>query len=80
MAKPTKIKCVVCKGKDKQCPACKGTGKLNPPKVAAYKKDEDGSMKASAHALREHGYKLREIAEILGYKNPQSIVHLLNKE
>lgn len=60
------------------CPACKGTGKLPPPKEKV-KQDPDGRMAHAASALKEKGYTVREIAAILGYKNPGSISHLLGK-
>jgi hypothetical protein len=75
-----KIVCPVCRGRYKNCAACKGTGKLNPPKPKNYKKDQDGEMKSAATILRDYGYTLREIAEILGYHHPQSIQNLLNKK
>lgn len=75
-----KIKCPVCKGNGEYCVACKGSGKIKPPKPKNYIKDNEGQMKKAAHALRKTGYTLREIATILGYKNPQSIAHLLNKK
>jgi hypothetical protein len=75
-----KIKCPVCLGKEKDCLACHGTGKVNPPKPKNYKRDVDGQNKATAHILSDYGYTLREIAEMLGYKHPQSIKNLLDKK
>lgn len=74
-----KIICVVCRGRKSDCVACNGTGKINPPKPKNYKKDTDGAMKSAATIMRDYGYTLREIAETLGYKNPQSIQWLLEK-
>jgi hypothetical protein len=77
-----KIKCPVCLGgKNKnRCKACKGEGLLNPPKPNKAIYDTDGENQATAQVLRDYGYTLREIASILGYKHPQSIQHLLNKQ
>lgn len=76
-----KITCPVCLGKKKEgCPACKGEGKLIPPNPKNGKRDVGGRMKDAATALRDYGYTLREIAEILGYNHPQSIQNLLNKQ
>lgn len=76
-----KIICPVCKGgKDRhKCVACKGEGFLTAPKPNKSVYDKDGRMKKAAHSLRDYGYTLREIASILGYKHPQSIANLLNK-
>jgi hypothetical protein len=76
-----KIVCPVCiGGKNKhRCLACKGTGWINPPKPNHAVYDKDGERKKAAEALRHYGYPLREIAEILGYKHPQSIKSLLDK-
>lgn len=76
---PKKIKCPVCLAKRSDCIACNGSGTLYAPKQSNYKKDEDGRNKAAAHILRDYGYTLREIAEILGYHHPQSIKNLLDK-
>ena len=67
-------------GKIQDCAACKGLGKLTPPKPKNGKRDTDGLMKSAATILRDYGYTLREIAEILGYNHPQSIQSLLNKK
>lgn len=75
-----KIKCPVCLGKDRNCVACGGTGKIQPPKPKNYKKDEGGKFSEAAKRLSDCGYTLREIAEILGYKHPQSIQSLLSKQ
>jgi len=77
---PEVIKCVVCNGRDKKCVACKGVGKIKPPKPNQYIKDIDGKMSKGAKKLRARGYTLREIASILRYKHPQSVQHLLNKK
>ena len=74
------IVCPACKGKNKLCVACKGKGKLKPPKPNHSIRDTDGKNKEAATKLRKAGYTLREIAEILGYKHPQSIQSLLNKK
>jgi len=39
-------------------------------------KDKSGIAKR----LREYGHTIREIAEIMGYKHPGSISHLLDKK
>jgi hypothetical protein len=77
-----KIKCPVCLGgKNKQyCLACKGEGKINPPKPNHAIRDINGERKKAAETLRNYGYTLREIASILGYNHPQSIQSLLNKK
>jgi hypothetical protein len=74
-----KIKCPVCKGKDDNCVACKGKGELTQPKPNNHIKDTDGKLLNAATKLRKRGYTLREIAGILGYKHPQSVQSLLNK-
>lgn len=77
-----KIICPVCRGGkfQQRCPACHGKGKLNQPKTNNAIYDRDGENKKAAQALRDYGYTLREIAEMLGYKHPQSIANLLNKK
>jgi len=79
MTKHKKIKCPVCKGKNKRCIACKGKGELIAPKPNNWKIDVDGKNRKAAIKLRKANYNLREIAKILGYRHPQSIQHLLNK-
>ena len=36
-------------------------------------------QRATAKLLRDEGLTIREIAKLLGYKNPGSITHLLSK-
>jgi hypothetical protein len=61
------------------CPVCKNTGKIAPPKMTQKVRDPDGTHAFAAKILRAEGYSFREIARILGYKGPGSILHLVNK-
>lgn len=62
------------------CPVCKGDGHFKPPKKGTGKQvDIDGRFSYAAKALRNDGYTIRQIAKILGFKNPGSISNLLNK-
>lgn len=63
-----------------KCPACNGCGFIKPVKPKNRIKDEGGKMSTSAKRLSKKGYTLREIADMLGYKHPQSIQHLLDKK
>lgn len=58
------------------CPCCEGSGVLT--KVPFEMASDYVSKKAKN--LKKAGFSLREIAEMLGYKYPNSIVHLLNKK
>jgi hypothetical protein len=62
------------------CPACNGSGELKPPKPKKGKSDADGKLSHAAKALRDAGYTIREIANILCYDHPGSISHLLSKK
>lgn len=74
------IICPVCRFKDKDCIVCKGKGKIDPPKPKYGIYDKDGIRRKAAIKLKKRGYALREIAKLLGYKNPQSIQNLLKKK
>lgn len=58
------------------CICCKGTGKIDKPK-----KQSDLQIKINAaKTLRKAGYSIREIMNLLGYKSPQAIQYILEKE
>lgn len=60
-----------------KCPCCNGTGELDPPQVK-HMLTEDKAL-VTAKALRDIGYTIRGIADILGYRHPGSVSHLLKK-
>jgi hypothetical protein len=53
------------------CPICRGSGSLPEPKP--QRKDERDTRREMARVLREHGYSLRQIAGLVGYKSPRSV-------
>lgn len=55
-----------------KCPACKGTGEIE----AAISYTE--TNRPIAKRLVKEGHSMREVAKLLGYKNPGSITNLLN--
>jgi uncharacterized protein YbaR (Trm112 family) len=57
------------------CPMCKGAGKIKfTPKVPIQVRNEH---KRLAKELRNYGFRIREIASLLGYQHPGSITNLL---
>lgn len=65
--------------KDKKCPICKGSGAIKLPNSLnpSFKIELDAQY--IAKTLRAEKYSYREIARLMGYKNPQSIKHLIEK-
>jgi len=59
----------------KECPLCKGRGKLKMP--FRYKVDRVAMNKVMAKLLRKEGYSIRQIMKYLKYKSTQSVVMLL---
>ncbi len=57
------------------CPACGGTGQIE----AVVRISTADTHRAIAQKLRKEGVTIRDIAKMLGYKNPGSITHLLSK-
>ena len=60
-----------------ECPICKGTGEIHNPK---FKPDETEAKRIMARALREHGYSMREIMKLVGWKSPRSVAVALENE
>lgn len=57
-----------------KCPVCKGDGIIK----KSQKKYSDKKLKREcANILREHGYSIREIMKLLGYKSPRAVQYLL---
>lgn len=66
---------------DKQtnkCPVCKGKGELEKPKSTIKARQRRRSD--IANKLRSEGYTIREIMALMGYRSPNSVAILLNKE
>jgi len=56
-----------------RCPTCNGTGIVE---AAISKNDTNRPL---AKKLIKDGYSIREVARMLGYKNPGSVTHLLKE-
>ena len=56
-----------------KCPLCK-IGNINPPN-----KNQFIVKKKAIYLLRQNGYSIREIMNIMGYKSPHTVQHYLKK-
>lgn len=59
------------------CPFCKGTGKLEFDKKVVVSLIAKNERVKIAKRLRKANLSIREIADVMGFKNPGSITHLL---
>lgn len=57
------------------CPVCNGTGCL--PEPHEHGRNRSAEKKAMAKTLRDAGYSIRQIQELLGYKSPRSVAAFL---
>jgi hypothetical protein len=57
-----------------KCPTCGGVGQVEYIPKPVFKSDTNRPL---AKKLRKKGYTVRQIAKMLGYKNPGSISNLL---
>lgn len=66
--------------KTTMCPICKGQGVLPIPNKLNENFRIEVDAVFVAKNLRVNGYSYREIAKLMGYNNPQSIKHLIEKK
>jgi len=62
-----------------KCPICKGSGELKTPNCKNPAIKIELNPKYIATQLRKKGYSFREIAKLMGFKNPQSVKFLIEK-
>lgn len=62
-----------------KCPICRGSGKIEKPKQKIKYFRLQRNDEEIAKILKKHEYSYREIAKLMGYKNAQSIKHLVDK-
>jgi hypothetical protein len=60
-----------------KCPTCGGAGVID--KIVIRPIGMTDTNRPLAKKLRKKGFTIRQIASMLGYKNPGSITNLLNK-
>jgi len=58
-----------------KCPTCGGSGSVN--RIVVKPVGLTDTNRPLAKKLRKKGYTIRQIASMLGYKNPGSITNLL---
>mgnify|MGYP001613475395 CR=1 FL=1 len=61
---------------DHKCPICNGRGTLDAPRHG----NDLAGKKIMARALHQSGYSLRQIAALVGWKSPRSVVEALRSK
>lgn len=57
------------------CPICNGTGKIDKPAMINQMQQKINVAKL----LRDNGYSIRQIMNLMGYKSTRSVTNLLEK-
>lgn len=60
-----------------KCPICKGKGDL--PEPRSTQRDKAAERRRMVRILRDAGYSIRQIADLIGYKSPRSVVLALEQ-
>lgn len=60
----------------RKCPCCNGSGMVADPVTEKQKARED--RQTTAIMLQKQGYTIRQIAGVMGFKNPGSVSNLLD--
>ena len=60
------------------CPICKGTGKIEFGKLQSKKKEWVMIKKKMCKTLVKNGFTYRQVAKLLGFKSPASVVFIIN--
>lgn len=61
-----------------KCPICRGTGKIEFGKLQSKKKEWVMVKKDMCKTLVKDGFSYRQVAKLLGFKSPASVVFIIN--
>lgn len=64
---------------ERDCPVCKGLGVLPTPRTSAKELAETDRKHGMVAVLVGAGYSYREVANLLGYKSPSTVGHIVKK-